>query len=133
MSFDVKKFWLDVGLEKGRIRAEFASRLERLRNGDKDAMQGQPDDGTSCFIVTVAGRRFGDDWKAGVCCAVNLDIAARRIVEETHELATLAQINDFRGLQERSYRAALATEAARDKHQTISVETVAPTAGRKVA
>jgi len=82
-----KEFWTFVDEKKNELIKEHNSRAENFRTtGDPKAWLGQPQHPHSVYIVSRPRKGPGAVVEAGT------RLAAQRIVEQSHEVATAAQI-----------------------------------------
>lgn len=80
---DSKEYW-------NQVKSEKESLIKSLGNG----IEGQPsaEDGF-VYIVSTGTRR--NNTKSGVVCVAAVDLAAQRLVDETHALASVDEINTY--------------------------------------
>lgn len=93
-----QEFWQLVREEQNRLTAEHQKRRHNFdRTGDRAALAGQPEDGKSLYIAALQKRRAAKDDGPlnAIVHNVSYRLAAQRIVEETHEIASPAQIAEY--------------------------------------
>jgi hypothetical protein len=82
-----KEFWGYVETQRLELVEQHRERERRFREfGDPAAWQGQPEHGHSIYIVSKPRKGPGAVVEAG------MRLAAQRIVEVSHDVATAAQI-----------------------------------------
>jgi hypothetical protein len=84
-------FWWRVFLKRDALLANHGNRLERF-NASRDIAewQGQPPKGDAVYLVSTDSDRCSTT--AGSICLATLLIAAQRIIEGSHTIATPDQI-----------------------------------------
>lgn len=85
----ISEFWLDVRDNEKQIRAELA------RGGSKL----QPAGGEACYIVSLTNRKARTE--AGVVVLTEVRLAAQRVTEGSHRLASDEEIRSYLVEQER--------------------------------
>jgi hypothetical protein len=120
-----KEFWAFVDEEKDRQIAAHRARAQRFREtGDPAAWQGQPESGRSIFLVSKPRR--GSTEKPMVVEAL-LRLGSQKIVEESHEIASPAQIEAYLKQREEHAAEIASMNAHMEGRRTVSVQPIAPT------
>jgi hypothetical protein len=89
-----KEFWGYVDEEKGRLIEGHKERLAKFgKSRQESAFEGQPRDGKSVFLISKKNLDRGTT--PGQVSEAQMRLAAQCIVEQTHEVATAAQIEKF--------------------------------------
>lgn len=80
---DAQEYWQHVNEEASRIKSAISAGLE-----------GQPDPKEGIvYIVSRASRKHGI--AGGSVCSATYSLAAQRLVDETHDIASAEQIEQF--------------------------------------
>jgi hypothetical protein len=89
-----KEFWNYVDEKAAELRAEATVRTKTYKKtGNIADLEGQPENGHSLYIVSRKALRQGVS--GGHVVETSIRLGAQRIVEETHEVATAEQIQQF--------------------------------------
>jgi|SRR5581483_65475 len=125
---DSKLFWQGVEAMYQQLVASGERRISKARaSGDAADLEGQPANTKSIFL---ASRAIPGIQGEGAVAEVGYRLAAQRIVEQTHRVATAAEIERFQRLQEDSAAIIRAINAAQSgkRSTVISVEPTTPRA-----
>ena len=87
-------YWIEVNQTVGEIRADVARQTR------------QPRDGQEVYIVSVRRKGVDPAWKADVVSLAPLKLAAQRLVENSHRLATDEEIEAYEHVQKEGRKAA---------------------------
>lgn len=89
---DSRTFWKYVDKAEEKLEKDHDQRAEAFRkSGDPEAWQGQPNTGLELYLISVTNYERGT--LPGVVYVLHRRLAAQRIVENTHVLATAEQID----------------------------------------
>lgn len=89
-----KEFWSYVENQKDELIALRKKHVQSFReSGDPAALEGQPEDTKIVFIVSKRSLDRGTE--PGHVCLTHLRIAAQRMIEGTHEVASATQIAQY--------------------------------------
>lgn len=90
--YEIKQFFDLCGAEEQSLIV-FHVDLNRqaMETGDPAKLLGQTDPG-AIFIASRFTNHFGREWRGGRVSLANYKLAGRRIVEESHEIASAEQI-----------------------------------------
>jgi hypothetical protein len=127
---DAKAFWSFVQLKVVELGKLNSMRLRQYEvNQDEQCFEGQPKDGKGIYI---SSREIIGVQEAGRVVLAGTRLAAQRIVEQTHEVATAGQIARFKSESEtrRLYIAELERKIARRVAVTIEPTDPAPRVAR---
>lgn len=106
---DAKEYWHQVTQEKEAL-------VKSLENG----IEGQPSAGEKFVYIVSRGTRK-NNIKSGVVCITTIELAAQRLVDETHVLASADEINDYLEAQRREASEIRASNFARKAQVVMHV------------
>ena len=94
------EYWSLVTEKQAELKAAHQLRLKAYEaKGDAKHLEGQPVDGSAYYIISRRSVRLGT--KAGVMSMAAPRLAAKALIDETHELATGPQISAYLEAQEK--------------------------------
>jgi hypothetical protein len=126
MGQDIREFWLEVaGQEKIERTADAQRRAKAAETGDATFLEGQDVSG-AVFITSEPRRDLSKEWVAGRVALANFNLAARRIVEQSHRRASAGDIAEFRASTKRNYDRCAEEENSRRGISTVKIEAESP-------
>jgi hypothetical protein len=120
---DAKVFWNYVEQKTAALRRDHQERIARYRaTQDASVLGGQPTGEGSVFLSSLGNELL--EIPSGQVVEARYRLAAQRIVESTHRLATADEIARFQGVQQTNLQ--LTREIAGKSHPLITVAPLAP-------
>lgn len=114
-----QEFWREVFATEEKIRRDMQGRIRRHREGAPTALGGQPESGQSVFIESLPSRINRHD--GGAVCEVKFPLAAQRLVEGSHRLASPEGIARFREMQAENLHEVQAIELRNASRRVVSL------------
>ena len=121
---DAKTFWSFVEQKRVALANDHKERISRSRmSGDASILAGQPPEVGSIFIASRPNELL--EIPGGQVSETKYRLAAQRILEQTHELASAAQIAAFFNTQENNLAVTRGLDLKTRERQLITVQPAA--------
>jgi hypothetical protein len=121
---DAKTFWRFRDQKREALLQQHQQRLTRYRaSQDITDLEGQPADGKSLYIVS---REVPGIVEAGAVTEATYGLAAQRILESSHDVATAEQIARFLRQQAENLALSRELDARTRERQMVTIPATAP-------
>ncbi len=123
---DSKTYWHMVDAKRDELLADSEKRKKLYaETRDKDAFDGQPEDGSGLYLMTLHDP-LEKNQEGGQFTCLPFRVAAQRIIERRHRLATAEEIKTFLSAGKRNYIAEVEKVKERARMLTGNVKPETP-------